>query len=88
MFIRHRGVSKRWMRDHIPADTAWNRSSIWTETVLYRFLGGNDGEAPLSNLLFFNGAVLYGTTKSGGSSETCTADGGYIGCGTVIKFLP
>jgi uncharacterized repeat protein (TIGR03803 family) len=63
-------------------------STIWTETVLYRFLGGNDGEAPLSNLLFFNGAVLYGTTKSGGSSGTCTADGGYIGCGTVIKFVP
>jgi len=62
--------------------------SAWTETVLYRFLGGSDGEAPLSSLLFFNGKALYGTTSWGGSSELCTADGGAIGCGTVIEFVP
>jgi hypothetical protein len=56
--------------------------------VLYRFLGGSDGEAPLSSLLFFNGKALYGTTSWGGSSELCTADGGAIGCGTVIEFVP
>ena len=38
----------------------------WTETVLYTFTGGNDGEYPISNLAFDKSGNLYGTTLFGG----------------------
>lgn len=37
------------------------------ETVIYGFSGGADGEGPVGNLLYLNGA-LYGTTEYGGTS--------------------
>jgi uncharacterized repeat protein (TIGR03803 family) len=42
----------------------------WTETVLYRFAGGDDGANPLyGNLVFDQTGSVYGTTSNGGSSR-------------------
>jgi uncharacterized repeat protein (TIGR03803 family) len=45
-----------------------------TESVIYKFKGGDDGEHPRGPLFVFHGA-LYGTTSEGGTG----------GCGTVFK---
>jgi uncharacterized repeat protein (TIGR03803 family) len=42
-----------------------------SETVLYAFMGGNDGGTPVSDLVLYNG-VLYGTTLSGGPGHRGT----------------
>jgi uncharacterized repeat protein (TIGR03803 family) len=47
-----------------------------TETVLYRFAGGSDGEHPGANLLFDSTGNLYGTTQSGGQFNV----------GTIFKY--
>lgn len=39
----------------------------WTETVLYSFVGGSDGQGPQSDLVFDQAGILYGTTDNGGS---------------------
>jgi len=62
-----------------PADGRTN----WTETVLYRFQGGNDGANPLANLIADANGALYGTTPQGGG----TACNG-VGCGVVFKLIP
>jgi hypothetical protein len=49
----------------------------WTETVLYRFKGGNDGASPGGSPIFDDKGALYGTTGSGGESY-----------GTVFKLTP
>jgi len=49
--------------------------SPWTETVLYRFQGGSDGDTPLGSLIFDGSGALYGTTALGGR-------------GTVFKLTP
>jgi uncharacterized repeat protein (TIGR03803 family) len=38
----------------------------WTETVLYSFKGGSDGEYPVASLIFDPAGNLYGTTVFGG----------------------
>jgi uncharacterized repeat protein (TIGR03803 family) len=53
--------------------------TTWTETVLYRFLGGSDGSDPHGLIIHNN--VLYGTTVQGGT-------GGDFGLGTVFKLTP
>jgi uncharacterized repeat protein (TIGR03803 family) len=51
----------------------------WIETVLHTFSGSpNDGEAPLGNLIFDSLGNLYGTTASGGASNS----------GTVFELSP
>jgi uncharacterized repeat protein (TIGR03803 family) len=53
----------------------------WSETVLYRFAGGNDGGIPeAADLVFDQAGNLYGTTSVGGGSQ-CLED-----CGTVYKL--
>jgi len=47
-----------------------------TETVLYRFAGGSDGEHPGANLLLDAAGNLYGTTQAGGQSNA----------GTIFKY--
>ena len=49
----------------------------WTETVLYSFTGGADGNVPIDGITWHKG-VLYGATASGGK-----AGGG----GTVFKLV-
>lgn len=55
----------------------------WTETVLYSFQGGNDGNSPLGPIALDASGALYGATGEGGSS----ARGG-LGWGTIFKLTP
>jgi uncharacterized repeat protein (TIGR03803 family) len=52
--------------------------SGWTEKVLYRFQGGDDGGNPNGGVIFDQSGSLYGTTAAGGRN----------GGGTVFKFTP
>jgi uncharacterized repeat protein (TIGR03803 family) len=49
----------------------------WTEEVLYRFQGGNDGSTPVSGLIFDHAGNLYGGAGSGG----------LFNCGTVFQLM-
>lgn len=40
----------------------------WTETTLYQFKGGSDGDYPLSSLVLDKSGNLYGTTLFGGGA--------------------
>ncbi len=57
----------------------------WTETVLYRFQGGNDGAYPMAPLIADQAGNLYGTTASGGTGD-CVPQGS-VGCGTVFELV-
>jgi len=50
----------------------------WNETVLYSFGGASDGANPYAGVTIGRGGVLYGTTRSGGTSGT----------GTVYSLTP
>jgi uncharacterized repeat protein (TIGR03803 family) len=50
----------------------------WTETTLYHFLGGADGDTPNSGVVFDAAGNLYGTTQLGGTTNF----------GTVFKLSP
>ncbi len=52
--------------------------SGWTESILYNFQGGSDGQLPSAGLIFDTSGNLYGTTANGG-------DGGR---GTIFKLTP
>ncbi len=41
----------------------------WTESVLWSFTGGNDGNQPLSGVIFDSTGNLYGTTVLGGANR-------------------
>jgi uncharacterized repeat protein (TIGR03803 family) len=65
-----------------PAESA----GVWTETVLYRFQGGDDGAYPiLAPLVADQAGNLYGTTASGGTGNC--APQGSVGCGTVFELV-
>ena len=51
-------------------------STDGTETVLYAFKGGSDGDVPVASLIADSSGSLYGTTEAGGAS----------GSGTVFKL--
>jgi uncharacterized repeat protein (TIGR03803 family) len=58
-----------------------SRSGLgWTETVLYKFTGGDDGGNPYGGLIFGPADTLYGTTVYGGSNNNSA--------GTVFKLAP
>ncbi|HEY3639141.1 MAG TPA: choice-of-anchor tandem repeat GloVer-containing protein [Rhizomicrobium sp.] len=61
--------------------TVFEISSSGTESVLYTFIGGNDGAIPYAGLVEDAQGNFYGTTLEGGSSN---CDG--QGCGTVFKL--
>jgi uncharacterized repeat protein (TIGR03803 family) len=69
-----------------PANACKTSLCPWRETVLYSFLGGNDGEYPqYGDLVFDQAGNIYGTTWGGGSHEGfCTE----YGCGTVFELSP
>jgi uncharacterized repeat protein (TIGR03803 family) len=60
----------------------------WTESTLYSFTGGADGESPNSPPIFDQSGNLYGTTKSGGNASVCIARFPPPGCGTVFELSP
>jgi uncharacterized repeat protein (TIGR03803 family) len=53
------------------------------ETVIYRFMGGLDGDGPDAGLIAVDG-TLYGTTARGGGNNCF----GNLGCGTVFAISP
>jgi uncharacterized repeat protein (TIGR03803 family) len=56
-----------------PATACKSAICSWTETVIYRFMGGTDGEGPgYANLIFDHAGNLYGTTQFGGSGDQGT----------------
>jgi len=55
----------------------------WTETVLHRFTGSPDGNAPVAGVVIGPSGVLYGTTTAGG-----TPVNGFIGNGIVFSLAP
>jgi len=59
----------------------------WTETVLYSFQGGDDGDFPVAGLVFDKVGNLFGTTVAGGSGS-CTLSTSTVGCGTVFQLAP
>jgi uncharacterized repeat protein (TIGR03803 family) len=59
----------------------------WTETVLYSFMGGNDGRDPVAGLIFDSKGALYGTPQLGGTGICSTPPTKDI-CGTVFKLKP
>jgi uncharacterized repeat protein (TIGR03803 family) len=64
-------------------ETASSKGSSWTETVLYNFTGGSDGNQPFAGVVFDSLGRLYGTTTEGGISN-CPAGG----CGTIFQLSP
>lgn len=59
------------------------RGRAWTETVLYRFTGGSDGNFPVTALARDAAGNLYGTTS--GSFIDCEDK---IQCGTLFELTP
>jgi uncharacterized repeat protein (TIGR03803 family) len=53
-------------------------AGTWTETVLYSFTGGTDGEEPIGGLTIDEAGNLYGTASAGGDRSS--------GCGTVFTL--
>ncbi|HUE04608.1 MAG TPA: choice-of-anchor tandem repeat GloVer-containing protein [Bryobacteraceae bacterium] len=62
------------------------QGTAWTETVLYGFGQGADGNAPQPDLAFDNDGALYGVTSTGGTGQ-CVSRFNW-GCGTVFKLTP
>jgi len=58
-----------------------NGEGRWSESVIYSFMGGQDGADPVAGLVFDQTGNLYGTTSRGGG----TGCGGY-GCGVVFEL--
>ena len=64
------------------------KGGAWTETVLYNFQGGKDGDLPSGPLVFDKAGNLYGATTFGGGKGT-TCNFFYGGnCGTVFTLSP
>ena len=57
-----------------------NGNGTWTESVLHRFKGGEDGGFPYAGLIFDQAGNLYGTTEVGGN-RVCLD-----GCGVVFEL--
>jgi uncharacterized repeat protein (TIGR03803 family) len=64
---------------------AFKLSPTGTETVLYSFTGGADGDVPYAGLIQDAAGNLYGTTAYGGANSTCDPP---YGCGVVFRLAP
>ena len=69
--------------DNLGCGTVFKVTPDGTETVLYSFAGGNDGEFPFGGLVLDEAGNIYGTTQDGGEAH---CDGN--SCGTVYKVAP
>jgi uncharacterized repeat protein (TIGR03803 family) len=56
--------------------------TTWTESVIYSFTGGLDGDGPYAGVVFDTAGNLYGTTAAGGTIA------GLTGNGSVFKLAP
>jgi uncharacterized repeat protein (TIGR03803 family) len=63
--------------------TVFKLAADGTETVLYAFKGGSDGEYPPGGLVADKKGNFYGTTAAGGSANCPNG-----GCGTVFEIMP
>jgi uncharacterized repeat protein (TIGR03803 family) len=64
--------------------TVFRLDTTGTESVLHNFAGSpTDGAFPVAGLVRDASGNLYGTTKSGGSSSSCSD-----GCGTIFELDP
>lgn len=57
-----------------------HNNGSWTESVIYNFKGGSDGDSPISTLVRDATGHLYGTTSDGGAAS--------CGCGTIFRLAP
>jgi hypothetical protein len=57
----------------------------WSNTLLYSFSGGADGDGPSSGVVLGKDGALYGTTRGGGSSQSNCSSGI---CGTLFRLTP
>jgi uncharacterized repeat protein (TIGR03803 family) len=55
----------------------------WKESILHTFTGGVDGGVPSASLVMDASGNLYGTTYSGGNTNTCPKT---AGCGVVFEL--
>ena len=62
-------------------------SATWTETILYNFQGGKDGQFPIGDLTFDSAGNLYGATSFGGGYGSCDSPY-YQHCGTIFELSP
>jgi uncharacterized repeat protein (TIGR03803 family) len=60
------------------------KGGAWSDEVLYRFQGGNDGKGPGWGVIFDASGNLYGTTLDGGDISAC----GGVGCGSAFRLAP
>ena len=61
--------------------------SGYSESILYSFQGGNDGQFPKDTLIADAKGTLYGTTQFGGGTSGCfPISSGNSSCGTVFKL--
>jgi uncharacterized repeat protein (TIGR03803 family) len=59
-------------------ELTYNQGTGWTETILYNFQNGSDGENPWAGLVMDQSGNLYGATTGGGSGRG----------GTVFELSP
>jgi len=59
----------------------------WTETTIYSFTGGNDGDNPVAGVVFDKHGNLYTAGGVGGNSF-CEPGSTTVGCGAVIRLAP
>jgi uncharacterized repeat protein (TIGR03803 family) len=59
----------------------------WTESVVYSFTGGLDGDAPSGGVILDNAGNLYGTTQHGGAYPNCNDGPPYCG-GVAYEITP
>jgi uncharacterized repeat protein (TIGR03803 family) len=60
------------------------KSTGFSETVLYNFMGAKDGGFPMAGLLMDASGNLYGTASCGGGTTVCTNGSG--GFGVVFRL--
>ncbi len=71
----------------LPPTPCKSVSCPWTETVLHRFQGNDDGAFPSGDLTFDRQGNIYGTTTQGGVISGQCSGLSSDGCGTVYELV-
>jgi hypothetical protein len=64
-----------------------NRNGTWTEKILHSFGSGEDGQIPVTGVVFDAIGNLYGSTTTGGPPE-CGENGRTPSCGIIFELIP